>query len=309
MRQANRSAGHRDSPPRDRRRAGSPWGRSPSNSRAVARRPPGRPPGRKPVRTRRLLRATQGENGGNRQDGDENPVHCLHRCTLQRRSLRIGGGPDIAHLGRGDRHYRRPLRGCESNERYRSWPPFDRSAESQRLATMPAQMDSLFSHEQQGRAADRRRPRRARGLLAPRRLARSVRTGEIRLHRLCPARRLRRLRGRRRAGGLAPPRAAAPAGLADPRIRSHLLPRRSCTSLSGPASPFIAYYIFALVCATLRWQWQGTLWTAIASLACFVGLGSYSRKSFAGPCSSSSMSSSFAASTWRSSPCCSGTSG
>ncbi len=44
---------------------------------------------------------------------------------------------------------------------------------------------------------------------------------------------------------------------------------------SGPASPFIAYYVFALVCATLRWQWQGTLWTAIASLACFLGLGYY----------------------------------
>jgi signal transduction histidine kinase len=44
---------------------------------------------------------------------------------------------------------------------------------------------------------------------------------------------------------------------------------------SGPASPFIAYYVFALVCATLRWQWQGTLWTAIASLASFLGLGYY----------------------------------
>lgn len=44
---------------------------------------------------------------------------------------------------------------------------------------------------------------------------------------------------------------------------------------SGPASPFIAYYVFALVCATLRWQWQGTLWTAIASLAAFLGLGYY----------------------------------
>ncbi|MEO8276660.1 MAG: histidine kinase [Thermoanaerobaculia bacterium] len=44
---------------------------------------------------------------------------------------------------------------------------------------------------------------------------------------------------------------------------------------SGPASPFIAYYVFALVCATLRWQWKGTLWTAIASLAAFLGLGFY----------------------------------
>ena len=44
---------------------------------------------------------------------------------------------------------------------------------------------------------------------------------------------------------------------------------------SGPASPFIAYYVFALVCATLRWQWQGTLWTAVASLASFLGIGYY----------------------------------
>lgn len=44
---------------------------------------------------------------------------------------------------------------------------------------------------------------------------------------------------------------------------------------SGPASPFIAYYVFALVCATLRWQRQGTLWTAVASLASFLGLGYY----------------------------------
>lgn len=44
---------------------------------------------------------------------------------------------------------------------------------------------------------------------------------------------------------------------------------------SGPASPFIAYYVFALVCATLRWQWRGTLWTAVASLASFLGLGYY----------------------------------
>jgi signal transduction histidine kinase len=44
---------------------------------------------------------------------------------------------------------------------------------------------------------------------------------------------------------------------------------------SGPASPFIAYYVFALVCATLRWQWQGALWTAVASLASFLSLGYY----------------------------------
>jgi signal transduction histidine kinase len=44
---------------------------------------------------------------------------------------------------------------------------------------------------------------------------------------------------------------------------------------SGPASPFNAYFVFALVCATLRWQWRGTLWTAIASLLAYVGAGYY----------------------------------
>ncbi|MEO8502405.1 MAG: histidine kinase [Acidobacteriota bacterium] len=45
---------------------------------------------------------------------------------------------------------------------------------------------------------------------------------------------------------------------------------------SGPAqSPFIAYFVFSMVCATLRWQWRGTLWTAIAALAAFLGLGVY----------------------------------
>jgi len=44
---------------------------------------------------------------------------------------------------------------------------------------------------------------------------------------------------------------------------------------SGPASPFTAYFVFALVCATLRWQWRGTLWTAVACLVAFVGAGLY----------------------------------
>jgi signal transduction histidine kinase len=44
---------------------------------------------------------------------------------------------------------------------------------------------------------------------------------------------------------------------------------------SGPASPFTAYFVFALVCATLRWQWRGTLWTAVASLGAFLGAGLY----------------------------------
>jgi signal transduction histidine kinase len=34
----------------------------------------------------------------------------------------------------------------------------------------------------------------------------------------------------------------------------------------GPTSPFFVFFVFSLVCATLRWQWRGTLWTAAAAL-------------------------------------------
>lgn len=42
---------------------------------------------------------------------------------------------------------------------------------------------------------------------------------------------------------------------------------------AGPASPFTTYFVFSMVCATLRWQWRGALWTAVASLVVFLGLG------------------------------------
>jgi len=45
--------------------------------------------------------------------------------------------------------------------------------------------------------------------------------------------------------------------------------------IEGPTSPFFAYFVFAIVCATLRWQWHGTLWTAVAVLAAFLGIGFY----------------------------------
>jgi signal transduction histidine kinase len=44
---------------------------------------------------------------------------------------------------------------------------------------------------------------------------------------------------------------------------------------AGPASPFTAYFVFSLVCATLRWQWRGTLWTAVVALAIYLGVGLY----------------------------------
>lgn len=43
----------------------------------------------------------------------------------------------------------------------------------------------------------------------------------------------------------------------------------------GPTSPFFVYFVFSLLCATLRWQWRGTLWTAVAALAMFIGMGVY----------------------------------
>jgi signal transduction histidine kinase len=44
---------------------------------------------------------------------------------------------------------------------------------------------------------------------------------------------------------------------------------------AGPASPFLIYFVFSLVCATLRWQRRGVLWTTIASLSVLLGIGIY----------------------------------
>ncbi len=43
----------------------------------------------------------------------------------------------------------------------------------------------------------------------------------------------------------------------------------------GPAGPFTAYFVFALVSATLRWRSRGTLWTAVVTLSVFLGFGLY----------------------------------
>jgi signal transduction histidine kinase len=40
-----------------------------------------------------------------------------------------------------------------------------------------------------------------------------------------------------------------------------------------PTSPFFVYFIFSILCATLRWGWRGTLWTSLFSLAVFLGMG------------------------------------
>lgn len=43
----------------------------------------------------------------------------------------------------------------------------------------------------------------------------------------------------------------------------------------GPSSPFFVYFIFSILCATLRWQWRGVLWTTTAALTAFVAMGMY----------------------------------
>jgi signal transduction histidine kinase len=43
----------------------------------------------------------------------------------------------------------------------------------------------------------------------------------------------------------------------------------------GPTSPFFIYFMFSMVGATLRWQWRGALWTAVAALIGFNGIGMY----------------------------------
>lgn len=43
----------------------------------------------------------------------------------------------------------------------------------------------------------------------------------------------------------------------------------------APNSPFFMYFTFSLACATLRWQWRGTLWTAVVAMPAFLAMGFY----------------------------------
>lgn len=47
------------------------------------------------------------------------------------------------------------------------------------------------------------------------------------------------------------------------------------TFTEGISSPFFLYFIFSVLCATLRWQWQGALWTGLSSLGMYAALGIY----------------------------------
>jgi signal transduction histidine kinase len=43
----------------------------------------------------------------------------------------------------------------------------------------------------------------------------------------------------------------------------------------GPTGPVYVYFVFAVLCAALRWHRRGALWTGLVALAVFVGLGLY----------------------------------
>jgi signal transduction histidine kinase len=62
---------------------------------------------------------------------------------------------------------------------------------------------------------------------------------------------------------------------------SHLIDIPAFTAFiyltQGPTSPFFVYFVFSLLAAALRWQWRGVLWTAMAILAIYVGLGLYAQ--------------------------------
>ena len=44
---------------------------------------------------------------------------------------------------------------------------------------------------------------------------------------------------------------------------------------AGVGSPFTVYFVFALICGTLRWQARGTVWTAAVTLTIFTAFGIY----------------------------------
>ena len=48
-------------------------------------------------------------------------------------------------------------------------------------------------------------------------------------------------------------------------------------------SPFFVYYTFALVVATMRWQWRGVLWTAVFAICAFNALGLYAARGLHDP--------------------------
>lgn len=72
---------------------------------------------------------------------------------------------------------------------------------------------------------------------------------------------------------------ATPDSLVRLRLITHIFDLSVFSTLiyltEGPTSPFFLYFIFSILCGTLRWQWRGTLWTAVVALAAFLAMGFY----------------------------------
>jgi signal transduction histidine kinase len=50
----------------------------------------------------------------------------------------------------------------------------------------------------------------------------------------------------------------------------------------GPTSPFFVYFVFSVACATVRWQWRGTVWTTIIAFAIVISMAFYPVGAFQG---------------------------
>lgn len=75
---------------------------------------------------------------------------------------------------------------------------------------------------------------------------------------------------------------AALTWLADParnrlRLATHAFDLAAFTLVmylaEGPTSPFFAFFVFAIVAATLRWGGPGTLWTGVVAVVLFLAMG------------------------------------
>lgn len=52
---------------------------------------------------------------------------------------------------------------------------------------------------------------------------------------------------------------------------------------TGPASPFFVYFVFSLICATLRWQWSGILYTAAIAIGAVLVMAIYPENRLSDP--------------------------
>ncbi len=51
----------------------------------------------------------------------------------------------------------------------------------------------------------------------------------------------------------------------------------------GPTSPFFVYFVFSVVCGTLRWGTFGAFWTAVIAISVFLSFGAYDARVLADP--------------------------